>query len=170
MASVVGSSAAAAETIDIDGALVAFHRANSTATTGEFFVLDGDGSGGGQWLATGLTVAVDATTGITPAWTRLTLHQNYITHSWNLWVNNQLVALNCGCHTAATAGSTTYVAWNGISQAIHIDDLYLTKTDDSRIGSPTSPGGATITEGTSGNGLTADDEARWGRGGSCGRD
>ena len=44
-------------------------------------------------------------------WKGLTLHQNYLTHSWNLWVNNQLVALNCGCHTAATAGTTTYVAW-----------------------------------------------------------
>ena len=162
VASVVTNPASAEETIDIDGALVAFHRADAAATTGQFYVLDGDGNGGGQWLATGLTATVNATTGLTPSWTRLTLHQNYVTHSWNLWVNNQLAALNCGCHTTSTPGTTTYVAWNGTAQAVHIDDLYLTKTDDSRIGSSTSPGGATITEGTAANGLTAADELRYG--------
>ena len=162
VATVAASPAASAETIDIDGGLVAFHRSSATATTGQFYVLNGDGLGGGQWLATGLTANVDAITGATTSWVNLTVHHDYTQGTWNLWVNDQAAVLNCGCHTVSPPGTTTYVAWNSTTHSIHVDDIYLTMTDDSRIGSPNALKLGIYTEGVPGNGLTAGDEARYG--------
>jgi len=100
-----GSEAASAQFSAPDAARVAFVRSGST---GLFSVFNGDGTSGGSWLRSPMSVPVDD--GGYPAdWLRLTLRLDYSAKEWDLYINGALAAVKVGFgNTAqATLGSFT---------------------------------------------------------------
>ena len=59
---------------------------------GEVYVVDGDGQGGGQWLSTGSTLAL--TGNVAQDWVRFTYRLDYASKTWDLYVDNQVIAVD----------------------------------------------------------------------------
>ncbi|MEM9398680.1 MAG: binary toxin-like calcium binding domain-containing protein [Verrucomicrobiota bacterium] len=62
--------------------------------TGSVFVLDGDGLGGGQWLDTASTFNLSG--GQATAWMRLSYRLDYLSKTWDLFVDGTFVAYDIG--------------------------------------------------------------------------
>lgn len=64
--------------MDLGSSLLLFHG------TDGILALDGDGSGGGEWISTGVMVS-------NSSFQRITIRQNYATHTWTLYIDGQQV-------------------------------------------------------------------------------
>ena len=89
-----------------------------SAGVGMIQAFNGNGTGGGAWVTTGVGPALDGT-GKATAWGRFTIRCDYINKKWDLYYNGQMIianlgfisnsatalgALSLGGHTAATTG------------------------------------------------------------------
>ncbi len=79
---------------DGTAAVVAFVAAPDVWVA-ELFVVDGDGNGGGEWLATGFTLPCTADR-VAVEWLRLTYRLDYETNRWDLFANGQLLLPDLG--------------------------------------------------------------------------
>lgn len=66
-----------------------------SGNTGIIHVFNGNGSGGGAWLATGAGIAVDAN-GIAIDWHRLTVRADYLAKKWDLYLDGAMIAADFG--------------------------------------------------------------------------
>lgn len=66
--------------MDVSSSLLLFHQ------TDGILALDGDGNGGGSWVSTGVQVS-------SSAFQRITIRQDYTTHTWTLFIDRLPVPL-----------------------------------------------------------------------------
>ena len=69
---------------------------------------DGNGTGGGRWLSTGVGPVLN-TDGRAEDWARLTIRSDYTAKKWDLYFNGRLIAANLGFlnNSAETLGALT---------------------------------------------------------------
>ena len=80
------------EVVDSEGALIGFVKVGSL---GEGYIFNGDGIGGGQWLATNAMARL--TVGdVSQNWIHLTLRQDFNDKIWDLYLGGTLRAINLG--------------------------------------------------------------------------
>lgn len=113
------------EMLDIDGARIGFFRTADAPDLGRFWVFKGDGAGGGEWQATTATVPVDPATGRPPAWVRLTVREDFVRQSWDLWVNGVLAANAAGFQEATGDHTHSYVILGDTIERLILDDLVI---------------------------------------------
>ncbi|TVP76016.1 MAG: beta-glucosidase, partial [Puniceicoccaceae bacterium] len=63
---------------------------------GEVYAVDGDGLGGGQWVASGFRVPLAAESDAAHNWLRLSYRIDYATKRWDLFLNEQLTLHDLG--------------------------------------------------------------------------
>ena len=73
--------------MDVEAAQAGFFRIGEQ---GEVYALDGDGQGGGQWVATDFTVPLDEH-GRARDWIRFTFRQDFTAKIWDLYLDGTLV-------------------------------------------------------------------------------
>lgn len=78
---------AVATRMDVEAAQAGFFRIGGQ---GEVYAFDGDGQGGGQWVATGFTVPLDEN-GRARDWIRFTFRQDFNAKLWDLYLDGSLV-------------------------------------------------------------------------------
>ena len=91
---------------------------------GHLIVFDGDGSGGGRWVATGRSVALNES-GQATAWVRFTVRQNYTTKKWDLYLDDELVLHDLGLRddTKTYLGQFSFAS-TGLATA-YLDSFYI---------------------------------------------
>jgi hypothetical protein len=113
------------EMLDIDGARIGFFRNLQDQSHGRFWVFNGDGMGGGVWHPTAVSVAVDAATGRPADWIRLTMREDFVGGSWDLWVNGQLAASRAGFQEPIGEHIGSYVILGDTAERLVLDDLTI---------------------------------------------
>ncbi len=73
------------EFVDLDGALAGFFKIDDQ---GEIYVLDGNGSGGGDWVATGHQVSL-TNDALANNWIHLTFRQDFEDQLWDLYIDRK---------------------------------------------------------------------------------
>ncbi len=71
--------------------------------SGEWVFLDGNGSGGGVWHATGKTVPLNGSD--RTGWHRITLRFDLLSNSWDAYIDGNLLAVDLGFVEALVASS-----------------------------------------------------------------
>ncbi len=113
---------------DLDNARIAFvfdsaSGLNDTSLTGHFMALNGDGAGAGTWQAIASPIDVDSNHAAS-AWLRLSVRLDYVTKTWDLYLNGRLVAIDLKFRSA-TATYLSGLSFRGHpSVASGIDELY----------------------------------------------
>lgn len=90
---------------------------------GEVFVLDGDGSGGGSWVATGKTLAINGS-GEASDWVRFTFRQDYTAKTWDLYVNGAMTAHGLGFKDDTKTALTQFATQGGSGGTTAFDYFY----------------------------------------------
>lgn len=94
------------------------------ASGGELFIFNGDGQGGGQWLASGAAFPVSGD-GQAQDWIRLSLRQDLNARVWDLFINGSIFRANMGfwkdAETAAPQTSFVFTGHTGVP--LLLDDL-----------------------------------------------
>jgi hypothetical protein len=100
------------------------------STTGGITCLDGDGTGGGTWVSTG--ISVDS------IWTKITLRQDYTNHSWELYVNGNKILSDLGFKDNTIDKLSGFYCQAGDSGSMYLDNFYVSamEPDSGRIYSP----------------------------------
>lgn len=96
---VAAADAASGGGLQAEGAKVVLVK---TGVRGELHAFDGDGVGGGQWRATGHTVALTAGDQCA-AWLRLTVREDFTAKKWDLYGEGKMIAYDLGFTDAAAA-------------------------------------------------------------------
>ena len=97
------------EMLDINGARIGFFRAAGQPGQGRFWIFNGDGAGAGFWQETAAVIPVDPATGRPRSWVRLTLREDFVRGSWDLWVNGVLAVADAGFQEAVADHPQSYV-------------------------------------------------------------
>jgi hypothetical protein len=113
------------EMLDINGARIGFYRNPQDQSYGRFWVFNGDGMGGGVWQPTAVSLAVDAATGRPAEWIRLTMREDFVGGSWDLWVNGQLAASRAGFQEPIGNHIGSYVILGDTVERLVLDDLTI---------------------------------------------
>ncbi len=78
--------------VEVEGAKVCLVK---NGALGELYAFNGDGTGTGQWRATGQTVAL-AVNAQTTTWWRLTFREDFTAKKWDLYANRKMIAYDLG--------------------------------------------------------------------------
>ena len=112
-------------TVSADGSIFSLVRLDSS---GHLVVFDGDGSGGGRWVSTGRSVALNRS-GQASTWVRFTVRQDYSTKKWDLWIDDQLALVDLGLKdNTQTYLSQFSVLSSGLATG-YLDNLAITSTN-----------------------------------------
>ncbi|MES2709346.1 MAG: CotH kinase family protein [Verrucomicrobiota bacterium] len=111
------------EMLDLDGARIGFFRTPENPGEARFWIFHGNGTGGGQWVATEVAMSVDSVTGRSAEWARLTLRENFEGQSWDLWVNGHLTADTAGFQDPVLRHTRSYVIMGDAVDQLALDDL-----------------------------------------------
>lgn len=96
----------------------------ASGTQGNLQAFDGNGAGGGTWVATGVGPTVDGS-GKAVSWLHLTVRSDYTAKKWDLYYNGQMIAANLGfLHDTSTAMSTLALGGHA-TVATGFDDLLV---------------------------------------------
>lgn len=107
-------------TFDVESSRVGLVRLDSN---GQVLAWDGNGSGGGRWVVTGKSIALDGS-GQAATWTRFTIRQNYTTRKWDLYVDTVLVAHDLGFRDETRAYLSLFKLTAAASADSAFDDFY----------------------------------------------
>lgn len=89
---------------------------------GEVFAVDGDGEGGGEWLASGFrTVLEDDRAAL---WLRLTYRIDYASKRWDLYLNGRLTLADLGFIDENLGGFTRFSMRGDATTATLLDSFY----------------------------------------------
>jgi CotH kinase protein/Chitobiase/beta-hexosaminidase C-terminal domain len=113
------------EMLDIDGARIGFFRAAGHPGQGRIWIFDGDGAGGGFWKKTEAFFPIDPVTGRPAGWVRLTLREDFVMGSWDLWVNGVLVVAAAGFQEETQDHPHSYVILGDTVERLVLDDLSI---------------------------------------------
>ena len=94
---------------------------------GEWVFLDGNGTGSGNWYASGNPLGLD-TAGQT-SWQQITLRLNLQSNLWDVYINGKLSAFDLGFAEAPTSGSEAINLFGNTSGATYLDNLSLLATN-----------------------------------------
>lgn len=95
-----------------------------SGTTGELYVFNGNGVGGGSWTPSGFSFGLSAS-GESAEWLRLTLREDFVTKRWDLFVNGRLIACDLGFGDNAVAGLTHFLITGHATVASLVDDFFV---------------------------------------------
>ncbi|MDB6169617.1 MAG: beta-glucosidase, partial [Verrucomicrobia bacterium] len=87
-----GTSLAGSTLFDAESSRAGFLQVGAA---GEVYAYDGNGSGGGTWVATGRTLSIDSNSQSTD-WVRFTFRQDYTLKKWDLYVDGLLAGYHYG--------------------------------------------------------------------------
>jgi hypothetical protein len=90
---------------------------------GEFYVQDGDSTGGGVWKSTGVKTVLTAD-GQCASWIRVTLREDYSAKRWDVWINARLAAYDLGFADAAAAGFSAFTIIGHPTAISSFDDFF----------------------------------------------
>ena len=113
------------EIVDSEGALISFIKAGSE---GEVYVFNGDGAGGGEWLATNTnnSLTIDD---ISQNWLHLTVRHEFNEKIWDLYVNGTIQAINLGLIDDAATYLNEFVLMGDLIADVNFDLFSLTTTN-----------------------------------------
>ena len=94
---------------------------------GEWVFLDGDGTGGGDWYASGNPLDLDAS-GQT-SWQQVTLRLNLQSNLWDAYVNGKLSAFDLGFAEAPIPGSEAINLFGNSRGVTYLDNLNLSASN-----------------------------------------
>ncbi len=113
------------EVVDSEGALIGFVKVGSL---GEGYVFNGDGIGGGQWLATNAMASL--TVGdVSQNWIHLTLRQDFNDKIWDLYIGGTLQAINLGLIDDTSIFLNEFVLMGDLVANVNFDLFSLTFTN-----------------------------------------
>lgn len=111
------------EMLDMNGARIGFFRSAGKPEEGRFHVFSADGSGGGIWLETEVTLPVDKLSGRVKQWTRLTMREDAVNHTWDLWIDGRLAVDGMLFEKPDTEDTKNYVIMGDAVEYLALDDL-----------------------------------------------
>lgn len=117
------TDASVASIIGADGSFTGFFRIEAG---GELYVFNGDGQGGGIWLATGAKFPIKDD-GTAQEWIHLSLRQDFEQKVWDLFINGKIFRANLGFwNDADTTLSESHFSLTGHTKVpIWIDDVKI---------------------------------------------
>ncbi|MEM7673026.1 MAG: hypothetical protein AAF212_06760, partial [Verrucomicrobiota bacterium] len=92
------------------------------AESGEVFVIDGDGFGGGQWLASGAVFPVSS--GLSDNWLRLSYRLDFVTKRWDLFMDGQIVLADSGFLDNSVSSLTDFTLRSSADLSAGLDFFY----------------------------------------------
>ncbi|HTQ30410.1 MAG TPA: hypothetical protein VMI53_04310, partial [Opitutaceae bacterium] len=93
-------------------------------STGEVYAFNGDGTGGGNWQATGFTAALN-TNGQSQDWIRFTFRQDYSAKKWDLFLNGEMAMHDLGFRDNATTYFSLFTMQGTSASAGYLDYMYI---------------------------------------------
>ncbi|HWA11396.1 MAG TPA: fibronectin type III domain-containing protein [Opitutaceae bacterium] len=117
---VAGELAAGATRMDVESSRAEFVRVGSGGTV---YAFDGDGHGGGQWVPTDFTAAVDDD-GRAVDWIRFTFRQDYAEKKWDLFLNGTRVKAGLGFRDDAAGFFSRFGLLSAGATAGYLDYFY----------------------------------------------
>lgn len=96
----------------------------TVASSGTIYAFDGDGTGGGSWVATTASVPIDQF-GQSQNWIRFTFRQDYSAKLWSLYVNGALVDYNLGFRDNTSGVFSAFSLQAPAASAAALDDFYV---------------------------------------------
>jgi len=111
-----------ATTFDAGSARFAFVLAGSGQ--GTLMVFNGDGSGGGQWVAANFTAPLAANNQL-QGWLRLTARFDFVHKTWDLYANGSMVAADIGFRDGTSAYLSTFSVTGDTATATELDTLSI---------------------------------------------
>lgn len=150
----VGPAQPGSTTATAGGSLFSLVRLDAT---GHLIALDGDGSGGGTWVPTGRTIALNGS-GQATAWVRFTLRQDYSADTWDLYLDGMpaLHGLGLRDNTQTHLGAFSYLA---TSLAVSTLDTFVVDSSNPLFTDADNDGMADSWETAAGLNTGADDRA-----------
>lgn len=113
-----------AELLDVNSARIGLFRSGGSDSA-SVWVFDGDGVGGGAWLETRMKVPVDAATGRSVTWHRLTVREDIQRQSWDLWLDGSWLAAGLGFQEARPPEAATCILMGDRKEPVFLDDLSI---------------------------------------------
>ena len=120
-----GSAPTSSLVVQADSGQVALVR---SADLGELFVFDGNGLGGGTWVATGWKAPIGAD-GRLSSWVRLTLREDFAAKRWDLYVNGRLVRGELG-FSDNSARTFSHITLSGLATFGSLFDEFFAGFDN----------------------------------------
>jgi hypothetical protein len=117
------------ETLDWDSARLGLFRSWPDAPDGEWHVFHGDGTGGGMWLGTSETTAIEQLTGLPDAWTRITFRQDIAEGTWDVWKDGQTIAAGVGLQYPPVPGASLLFVLGDLQHPVLLDDLTISTSN-----------------------------------------
>lgn len=121
---VAGAAESREEIIDVNSARIGLFRTEDPKLAA-VWVFDAAAPDGGQWLRTGAVLPVDESTGRSTGWHRLTLREDAVRQSWDVWVDGRWAAANVGFEEPRRNGQAVYIFMGDRKDVIALDDLSI---------------------------------------------
>ncbi|MEM7789968.1 MAG: hypothetical protein AAF546_01090 [Verrucomicrobiota bacterium] len=109
-------------TAPLPGARAAVNAFVRSGGAGDVFVFNGDGLGGGSWVASGASIPLSWPK--SQDWIRLTYRLDYGSKSWGLFINDELVFTDLGFLDNSLTGFEEFVFSQDASIATDLDFFY----------------------------------------------
>ncbi|HVS54523.1 MAG TPA: hypothetical protein VHD62_19360 [Opitutaceae bacterium] len=111
--------------IDVGSSRAGFVKVGAA---GEVYAFDGDGSGGGTWVATGVTATI-GTNGQASGWIRFTMRQDYTAKKWDLYLNGTMVKAKLGFRQNTSAFFSLFTLRGAPDDDAYLDYFYAGATN-----------------------------------------
>lgn len=115
----VSSTVDVSTMIDVGACRIGFVASGGS---GQLQVFDGNGSGGGSWMAVGPTFALAS--GQATAWMRVTLRADFAHHTWDIYLNGQMLDHDLGFVSNGYNALPYFFLFGGTSAATGFDFPY----------------------------------------------
>jgi len=96
----------------------------TVGASGTIFAFDGDGAGGGAWVATNATVPIDQF-GHSLNWVRFTFRQDYTAKLWSLYIDGTEAAENLGFRDDNATAFSLFAMQAPAGFAASLDEIYV---------------------------------------------
>lgn len=113
------------EFLDVDGARIGLFTDPARPGQGVVHVFHGDGAGGGQWLATAVTLPLAENSARSRGWVRLSLREDFARQTWDLWVDGRAAAADLGFQDADVGHTQNYIIMGDAAESVLLDDLSI---------------------------------------------
>ena len=121
---IAGEGTAREEIIDVDSARIGLFRTD-VPDRAALWIFHGDGLGGGIWMATPLRLFIDAQTGQSLNWHRLTIREDSKHQSWDLWLDGAWACAGAGFQEPRPAGAATCIFMGDRIEPLALDELRI---------------------------------------------
>ncbi|MCB1099760.1 MAG: hypothetical protein KDN22_29600 [Verrucomicrobiae bacterium] len=111
---------------DVEGAIAGFFKLDAA---GYLYVLDGNGEGGGKWVAaTGTPILSEG--GAAPEFVRVTVRQDFKAITWDVYIDGKLQLINLGLWDGSAEYLSRFSLMGHTAMPLLFDDLTI---DDSNM-------------------------------------